>query len=200
MHGASASQTTSELLTKTVNKLSGDYVEAGELVEEFQRRSYGGVLLVLALLAMVPGISVFAGAAMVVPAFQLFFGLPAPVFPKSISRRKVNVSALRRWSPKVIFWVAKLERLVKPRKPLLTTPIARRVIGLMIVALGIIITIPFPFSNFPPALAIIFFALGLLERDGIMVAIGSVISAVACAIGVVVFYIVFEWLSKLFGY
>lgn len=119
---------TSELLTDSISKLSGTHVELGELIFQFQRRSYGGVLLILALLAMVPGISVFAGAAMILPGYQLMMGLPAPIFPKSIRRRQVSVSALQKWGPKTVYWIAKLERLIKPRWQVLTSPLARNVL------------------------------------------------------------------------
>jgi len=191
-------QKTSELLNETITNLSGSHIEVGELVYHFQRRSFGGVLLILALLAMVPGISVFAGAAMIVPAYQLMIGLPAPILPRSIQTRPISVAALQRWGPRVIDWVAKIENLIKPRWPQLTTPMARRALGLLTVILALIVTIPFPFSNFPPSFAVICLALGILERDGLVVSVGLAISAVACVIGFVVFYIVLDWLGRVF--
>ena len=189
---------TSELLNETINSLHGKNIEIGELISQFQRRSFGGVLLILAILAMVPGISIFAGIAMIVPAYQLLIGLSAPVFPSSVRKRKVSVNALKRWGPKVITWVILLEKLVRFRWPVLTNTPARRVMGLTIMLLAIIVTIPFPFSNFPPSVAIICFALGLLERDGLMVIIGSFIGVVAFAIGATLFYVAMTWISGFF--
>lgn len=188
---------TSELLHEAINNLSGKNVEVGDFILQFQRRSFGGVLLILAILAMVPGISIFAGIAMTVPAFQLLMGYPAPVFPKSIRKRTVSVSALKRWGPKVINWVEMLERLVCFRWPKLTNVAARRVMGLSILLLAMVVTIPFPFSNFPPSVAIICFALGLLERDGLMVIIGSAIGLIAFTIGATIFYIASTWIASL---
>lgn len=189
---------TSELLNETINSLHGKNIEIGELILQFQRRSFGGVLLILAILAMVPGISIFAGIAMIVPAYQLLIGLSAPVFPSSVRKRKVSVNALKRWGPKVITWVILLEKLVRFRWPVLTNTAARRVMGLTIMLLAIIVTIPFPFSNFPPSVAIICFALGLLERDGLMVIIGSLVGVVAFAIGATLFYVAMTWISGFF--
>ena len=188
---------TSELLYEAINNLEGKNVAVGDFILQFQRRSFGGVLLILAILAMLPGISVFAGIAMTVPAFQLLMGYPAPVFPKSIRKRTVSVSALKRWGPKIINWVEMLEKLVRFRWPKLTSVAARRLMGLAILLLAIIVTIPFPFSNFPPSVAIICFALGLLERDGLMVIIGSVVGLIALTIGVTILYITATWLAAL---
>jgi len=190
---------TSALLAETLQNFDGTHVSVGDLMMQFQRRSYGGVLLILALLAMVPGISVFAGIAMVVPAFQLFMGLPAPVFPSFIQQRQIRVANLQKWGMTISRWVERLETLVVPRWPLLSNRLARRVIGLIILLLAVVVTIPFPFSNFPPALATVCFALGLLERDGLMLLIAAALSAIAFTIGFTVFYIVMNWVTQLFG-
>jgi hypothetical protein len=190
---------TSALLAETLQAIDSTHVSVGDLMMQFQRRSYGGVLLILALLAMVPGISVLAGIAMVVPAFQLFMGLPAPVFPNVIQQRQVRVASLQKWGMTVSRWVERLETLVVPRWPSLSNRLARRVIGLIILFLGVVVTIPFPFSNFPPALATVCFALGLLERDGMMILIAAVLSAIAFTIGFTVFYIVMDWVTSFFG-
>jgi hypothetical protein len=190
---------TSALLAETLQAFDSTHVSVGDLMMQFQRRSFGGVLLILALLAMVPGISVFAGIAMVVPAFQLFIGLSAPVFPSFIQQRQIRVANLQKWGMTISQWVERLETLVVPRWPLLSNRLARRLIGLVILFLGIVVTIPFPFSNFPPALATMCFALGLLERDGLMILIAAALSAIAFTIGFTVFYIVIDWATRFFG-
>jgi hypothetical protein len=190
---------TSALLAETLNAIDSTHVSVGDLMMQFQRRSFGGVLLILALLAMVPGISVFAGIAMVVPAFQLFMGLPAPVFPNFIQQRQVGVASLQKWGVMISRGVERLETLVVPRWPSLSNRLARRLIGLVILFLGIVVSIPFPFSNFPPALATICFALGLLERDGLMIIIAAILSVIAFTIGFTVFYIIINWVTHFFA-
>lgn len=198
-HANSAEIKTSALLEETLNKLEGSHVSVGDLMLQFQRRSFGGVLLILALLAMVPGISVFAGIAMIVPALQLFLGLPAPVFPPFVQQRQVKVAGLRKWGMTICRGVRKIENLVMPRWPKLSTVSARRLMGLIIMLLGVVVAIPFPFSNFPPALATVCFALGLLERDGLMIAIGAALSVIAFAIGFTVIFIIMNWLLQFLG-
>jgi len=189
---------TSELLRETLRNLTSTRISIGELLTQFQRRSYGGVFLILALLAILPGISVPAGIALIVPALQLMRGYRAPVFPKLVSEKSVSVEGLKKWGLSVANWIEKLEHLVKPRWPQLTSPVARRVIGLTIFLLAIVVAIPFPFSNFPPAVATICFALALLERDGLMVLVGGLISVAAFSIGITVFYLIINWLLGLF--
>ena len=190
---------TSALVVETLQALDGTKVSIGSLMTQFQRRSYGGVLLILALLAIIPGISVFAGIAMIVPSFQLFIGLPNPVFPDFIQQRKIGIAGLQKWGIRISVWVERLENLVVPRWPMLSNKLAQKLIGLVILFLALVVAIPFPLSNFLPALATICFALGLLERDGLMIMLAFTISIAAFAIGIAVFYFAVSWVIDFFG-
>ena len=44
-------------------------------------------MLLLGLVAIAPGISIGAGMLMMIPAFQLMAGKPAPVFPRRVADR-----------------------------------------------------------------------------------------------------------------
>jgi len=59
---------------------------------------------------------------------------------------------------------------------------AERLIGLVAFPLALILFLPIPFGNIPPALAIACLALGLAERDGAAVVVGYVLSAASVAI------------------
>ena len=193
-----SNEKTSSLLKQTMLELaeSKASVSVDELLLRFQRRSYGGVLLLLAILCLIPGVSVFAGVMMIWPASQLFWGLPAPKFPRYIGARLVTVEHIERLLKRVIPWIELLEKIVKPRWPLVTSDLARKMIGLFIMFLAVIVAIPFPLSNFPPAVAVFCFALALLERDGLFVFAGIVVGAVASTIGVGLFYVFFAWLQQ----
>src|SRR5580692_11339517 len=57
------------------------------LMGSLRKRSFGMIMLLLALLAVVPGISIVAGLLLMIPAFQMIAGKPAPVFPRRIAAR-----------------------------------------------------------------------------------------------------------------
>ena len=69
------------------------------------------------------------------------------------------------------------------------------IIGVVIVALALVVMLPLPFSNLPPALALTSLALGLLERDGVMIGIGLILAFAALAIGGVMALIALEALT-----
>jgi hypothetical protein len=56
----------------------------GWLMHSLRKRSFGIIMLLLALVAIAPGLSIVAGLLLMIPAFQMIAGKPAPVFPRRI--------------------------------------------------------------------------------------------------------------------
>lgn len=79
-------------------------------------------------------------------------------------------------------WLAKAEKLLKPRLSFLTRPPFEQGIGLICLLLPIILFLPIPFGNNLPALAICLFALALLERDGLAAVVGVVVAILSAII------------------
>src|SRR5690606_38862765 len=77
--------------------------------------------------------------------------------------------------------IRRMERLLRPRLLLLTGPLGERLLALIALALAIILALPIPFGNWPPALAIVLFALALLERDGLFYVLGLCATLLAIA-------------------
>jgi hypothetical protein len=75
------------------------------LLGHLHRRSFGFIMLLLALVAMLPGISYIAGLLLAVPALEMIAGRVAPVFPRRIATRPLPTRHLARvvrrwiWSP-----------------------------------------------------------------------------------------------------
>src|ERR1700733_2120102 len=78
-----ASQVLEELLTS----LPPDRFTLGWLSGHLHKRSFGIIVLVLALIAMVPGISYVAGLLLLAPAIEMIAGRVVPTFPRRIADR-----------------------------------------------------------------------------------------------------------------
>ncbi|MDA0785130.1 MAG: exopolysaccharide biosynthesis protein [Proteobacteria bacterium] len=174
----------SVVLNAVVNGLAEEKVSVGTFMGGLQRRSFGGILIVLALLGMVPGVSFFAGLVMIVPAIQMMIGLRAPAMPRFVRARELRVDQLRLLLRNITPRLQHLERYVRPRWTVLTDAPMPNIAGLMILVLALVIMVPIPFSNFLPAFAVVLIALGLLERDGIALVIGLVCALLALIVGV----------------
>jgi len=185
---------TSELLKEILGNLPAGNISLGSLIEFFDQRSFGSIFLLLAMLCLLPGVSIFAGFIMLFPAAQMALGFSTPTFPKFIREHQVAVSSLQKWGLRTVPSVSKLEQFIKPRYMLLTHNVSLRLLGLFIVLLALVVTIPFPLSNYLPAIAVMFLSLGLLQNDGLMIVVGIMIGVLATVFGVSVFYLLFDWL------
>lgn len=164
---------------------SSERVSVGSVLEAFGDRAFGALLLVFAFpnaLPMPPGTSAVLGAPLVFIAFQLMVGRPVLWLPKLITNRSMSRADFSGLADKVEPWVKKLERLLKPRLPLLTTPFADRLTGLACFVLSLILALPIPFGNIPPAITISAFALGMIESDGVAIGAGWLGTVVSFAI------------------
>ncbi len=152
-------------------------ISVGSILSAFGDRAFGALLLVFALpnaLPMPPGTSAILGAPIVFIAFQLMIGRPSLWLPRIITDRSLARADFATLAAKIEPWVHKLEKLLKPRYPLLTTPLADRLTGLACFVLSLILALPIPFGNMPPAVALTAFALGMIESDGAAIAAGWV--------------------------
>jgi hypothetical protein len=133
------------------------------------------IILVLALLAAAPGVSMLAGLLLLVPAAQMIAGQSRPHFPKWILTRPLPSKRLSAILRSAIPALKFIERIVRRRGP---APTRGReiVVGLAVVFLTIrLLTNPLPFSNVVPALVIAVIALAYAEEDGLLLSIALVI-------------------------
>jgi hypothetical protein len=143
----------------------------GWLMSGLQRRSFGIIMLLLAVVAIAPGVSLVAGLLLMIPAFQMIAGHMAPVFPRRIADRPLSTRHLAAMVQRAVPMLRYLEKIIHPRWPL-SPGAMKRVVGLVVLLLGVtLIVIPVPLSNVVPALASALISLAYLEEDGLMLLI-----------------------------
>ena len=173
---------TSLVLERLLEGASEDRVSLSWLIDNLKERSFGIVLLLMGLIALVPGASGFIGVLLAIPAFQMLMARKGPVFPRFIARRQVPTRRLRGLIDRVNPVLRRLERLIRPRW---TTPFeaTKRVVGAVVMLLGIALLAPVPFSHVIPALVIVLLAFAYLEEDGVWlcVALTAALAAIAFA-------------------
>src|SRR4051812_49341033 len=76
---------TSVVLQQLHDQAPTDYFTLGWLMGSLHKRSFGIIMLLLAIVAMAPGVSIIAGLLLMIPAFQMAVGKPAPIFPRRIA-------------------------------------------------------------------------------------------------------------------
>jgi hypothetical protein len=148
-----------------------DHFTLGWLMGSLRRRSFGIIMLLLALVAIAPGVSILAGLLLMIPAFQMIAGQPAPVFPRRIAARLLPTRHLAALVQRAVPVLRSFEKVIHPRWP---TPFeaTKRLVGTVVAALNTtLVFTPIPLSNVVPALVIALISLAYLEEDGILLAI-----------------------------
>ena len=179
-------QKLSEVLEKLVEETDGKEVTIGELLETFDGRAYGPLLLIPALLAvspigMIPGMSVVTGSIIFLIAAQMLFSTKSPWLPKrltafSIPREKL-VDTVEKTKP----WALWIEKGVKHRFTMMADPPMSYLLAVscMVLAATMYPLALVPFGVAVPGTAVILFALGLTARDGLLISFGYSISILA---------------------
>jgi hypothetical protein len=173
---------TSAVLDGLLGEAPAEHVTLDWLMGRLGDRSFGIVLLLLAIVGLLPGASAVAAVLLMVPAAQMVLARPALVFPSRVGARRFEarrLAGLVRRAVPVLRW---LERFIRPRW---ATPFeaTKRGVGGVVLLLAASLLAPVPLSNVPPALAIVLIAFAYLEEDGVLLsaALGTALVMLAAA-------------------
>ena len=154
------------------------------LMNGLGRRAFGMLLFMATLPAFIPipiGGAV-SGPLVVLLAAQLLIGMRTPWLPGLIAKRGPKRQTLARFERILSPWLARLERIVRPRLAVvLDHRLASAVTGLLLLLLGVLLSLPIPFTNYLLGGLILLFALALLERDGAMMLVAWAVGVIAIA-------------------
>jgi hypothetical protein len=150
-------------------------------MERLEERSFGLLMFLLAIVALVPGLSTFIGVLLAVPAYQMIVARRSPALPRFAAGRRLSTrrfaQAVRRIAP----LLRRTEALIRPRWP---TPFqtTKRVVGVVILLLGLTLISPVPFGHVLPAFVIMLVALAYLEEDGVVLCIALILALISLSI------------------
>lgn len=176
----------SELLRRFLEQHQEDEVRLRDLFDELGDRAFGPTLLLCALPEALPlpiaGVSALVAVPLMLVSGQLILGFQQPWLPDWLLDQSFKQEHCEQVISAAIAFLEKLEGFVEPRWSFLTTPEAERGIGVLLLLLSIIIALPIPFGNMLPAIAIVLICLGLIEKDGLVIAISGMITGVTPAL------------------
>ncbi|MGA7807491.1 exopolysaccharide biosynthesis protein [Bradyrhizobium sp.] len=173
----------SAVLQRLHDEVPTDRFTLGWLMHRLDKHSFGIIMLLLSLVAVTPGLSIAAGLILMIPAFQMMAGKPAPVFPHRIAALSLPTKHLAALVQRFVPMLRHLEKMVHPRW---RTPVdlTKRLVGAVVLILSAtLVFVPIPLSNVVPASVIAVISLAYLEDDGALLAIGLLAAAIVLAIG-----------------
>lgn len=180
-----------EQLAAVIDNLPADRATLGELLDTFGDE---GLLLLTILLTLVflipvsiPGVSTVFGAAILLVGISLLIGKPLWL-PNRIRHKSLPADKLRPGLQAGMRWVQRMERISRPhRLPALADGRGIALVNhLAFILAALLLMAPFgfvPFSNTLPALALLLYAIGFMQRDG-----GAVLLGHLANLGTIVYF------------
>ena len=176
----------SSILEALPRAVDGDRISFGDLVDSFEQRAYGPLIVIFAapnmLPVALPGISAVLGAPLILLTAQLMIGRRRPWLPGLLRRRSLARESFEGLVGRIVPRLQRMEEMISPRMPVLTGMLGKRIIGALGVVLALIIMLPVPFGNAVPGLALVVMSVGLLGRDGLAVLAGGLIGVAGLVI------------------
>jgi hypothetical protein len=189
---------TSVVLQRLHDEAPMDHFTLGWLMGSLRKRSFGMIMLLLAVVAIAPGVSIVAGLLLMIPACQMIAGRATPVFPRRISIRPLPTRYFAALVQRAVPVLSYLEKIVHPRWP---TPLetTKRLVGTVVLVLSIVLVFaPIPLSNVVPAMVIALISLAYLEEDGLLLSIAllaAVIVLTAALLAIWETFVGAKWLG-----
>ena len=192
VHGAAGQNgSLGEQLVGIIERLPPDALSLQELLDVF---SDEGLLLLTILLTLIflipvsiPGVSTVFGAAILLIGISRLIGRPLWL-PARLRRRALPADRLRPGLTAGLVWVRRMEKISRPHRlrPLVDGALPRLFNNLAFILASVLLMAPFglvPFSNTLPALALLLYAIGFIQRDGVAVLLGHLAN-----IGTIVYF------------
>jgi hypothetical protein len=164
---------------------AGEPLTVGGLVDKAAEAGFGFLIGVLTLIAIpFVGLSTPFGIVIALLGVQLVSGKHHPWLPARARRRVLAMAMLDRvlgLLARRTRWLARLSRrrwepIIRPRQIGL---------GVVLLALGLSLPIPIPGSNLMFLIPLFVYSVGILERDGVWIAVGHACTLIALAVIIV---------------
>ena len=180
-HHHDAGPPISRIVAEVALRCPGEEITLGEMAEAFGDRAFGLLILLLCLPSLLPLMASVFGLPMLILGVQMGLGRRVPKLPAFIARRAIRRSDLLRLSGASSKWLRQVEQYVKPRPGFFLSPVGDRLFGWLTAYVALMLILPGPGTNGPPAFGNIIMALGLVEHDSRTVGIGMAVTVAGCA-------------------
>ncbi|MDB5558162.1 MAG: exopolysaccharide biosynthesis protein exod [Enterovirga sp.] len=181
---------------------AGERLTVADILSVLRDRAFALLVVLLGLpncLPMPPPIPLVCGLLLGLVAAQITAGRPTPWLPNALLRRSVPQDAVDRAVGRALPILQKLERWSRPRIEFFETPIALRLLGVVLIflALGLLVAAPV-IGQIPLGVAVCLVGLGLVERDGVIVLAGMAVGVIGLALSFGFIYAVVSGLEAIF--
>jgi len=173
-------ETLSVTLHSVLSVRTGCHISIGELMSRIAERGFGMLLVLLALPTLFPvlppGSAATIGLIYTIIGVQMLLGRKYPWLPQRVRNYRLSENTAHKLRERGVGFFKTLERFSRARWMFMETPLMLRLVALTVVLMGFILFTPLPFMNTLPAFAVMLLGAGLLNRDGIFLLAGLLLS------------------------
>jgi len=180
----------SRIVAEVAARIPGERISLGDMAEAFGDRAFGLLILLLLLPSLLPGMASVFGLPVLILGIQMGLGRRTPKLPRFIARQSIRREDLLRLAGSSSKWLNKVERYVKPRPGFFTSPLGDRLFGWLTAYVALMLILPGPGTNGPPAFGNIVMALGLVEHDNRVTGWGAALTVAGCVFATGVLFVV----------
>lgn len=180
----------SEILTEIAADDRLSEITVADLLRLMEGRARAALIFLFAfpnVLPAPPGLSAVLGMPLLYLTSQMMLAR-IPWLPKLIAARGVSRPAFAATVQRVLPFLQRAERMLRPRWTWMVSHGAEKPLGALALVLAIVVTLPIPLGNMLPAFAICLIALGVLERDGLWACLGVMVGIAALVLSATVVY------------
>lgn len=176
-----------DVLDKAANAAKVDQVKIADILDLYGDRSFGPILLLLGLIAVIPpvgaipGVPAAVGVVIILFSVQMLIGRKHVWLPGFIADRSIGKDKIRKAHEKSETVLAAIDHMVTERLEWATGGPARYVAAVLVTLLSLAL-IPLelvPFAVAIPGVAISVIGLALMARDGALMLLAYTLCAVA---------------------
>ena len=155
-----------------------------ELLGGLESRAFGVPLAVLSAgeVVPVPSLTFVISAPMAAIGAQMIVDRQRLWLPNSLLNRRLPARQVKRIARAMLPAVRRIDHISGPRASIMTGSAGRRLAGLCVLLLSLLIALPVPGTNSPLAFTAFVLALGLIRGDGLLIAAGIVLTVAATAL------------------
>ncbi len=181
-----------------------DQISLSYIVQYLDQTKYPLTTLALSLPNLIPiyipGISVICGLPIIFLSYRVLRHQPFPQLPAFLANKSIERQKIKSILDRSIPVLERFEKALKTRWLFMLSLSSQKAISVLIILLSVLLLVPLPGTNIIPSFAIMIISIGLIEKDGLCVFLGVLMSVLSFIITIALIFIYISSISLGLGY
>ncbi len=173
----------SQVIEGLLHEAGAQPLRVGDLLDRTAERGFGLLLLILGLPMLIPflppGSSTIVGPIYALFAVQMLAGSARPWVPHRLRDHVLAGHTLEILRRRGVPIIRAVERLSRPRGIWLDERLTLRLVGVVVLLMGVILLGPFPLLNTLPAISVMLLGMSLINRDAAFMVAGFLFAGIS---------------------